>query len=140
MANKDAWEVYDWVHGAGKTILGDNLGNLVGQGTSALMTEAAGERPNMENQFDKYTGLNTNVGTYDPTLDDTIAGEISAAPGVGNNNPNGVGLGSNEIANVNGKPLSTMSPSSTDGNNWSPGVSNIANPYISHDENTQDYS
>jgi len=138
--SKEAWEVYDWAHGAGETILGPQLGGLVGMGTSALMKEAAGERPNMENQFDKHTGLNTSVGTYDPTLDDTIAGEISAAPGVGNNNPNGVGLGSNEIANVNGKTLSTMSPSSTDGNNWSKGVSNIANPYISHDENTQDYA
>ena len=129
---KTAWQVYDVVHGIGSSMLGgeQGLGGIVGMGTSALMKEAVGDDPRK---------VDPNTGKIDPTVDNTIAGDVSAAPGVGNNNPDGVGLG-NEITNVNGKSLSTITPSSTDGNNWSKGVSNIANPYISHDENTQDYA
>ena len=129
---KTAWQVYDVVHGVGSAMLGgeQGLGGIVGMGTSAGMEALVGEDPRK---------VDPNAGKIDPTVGNTIAGDVSAAQGVGNNNPDGVGLGS-EIANVNGKSLSTITPSSNEGNNWSKGVSNIANPYISHDENTQDYA
>jgi len=125
--NTSGWKIYDTIHKIGAGFLGGEdsfLGSAVGDLTNKAATEVLGDRP----------------GTIDPTVDATIPQSISAAPGVGGNNPTGVGLGQ-EIASVNGKTLSTMGPSSSDGNNWNQEVVNVANPGLqTEDENIQNYA
>ncbi len=125
--NTSGWKIYDTIHQIGAGFLGGEdsfLGKTVGGVTEDIAESMLGDRP----------------GTIDPTVDATIPQDISAAPGVGGSNPTGVGLGQ-EIANVNGKSLSTMGPSFTDGNNWNQEVVNVANPGLqTEDENIQNYA